>query len=85
MTDLYSDSYAQAQDAADPLREMRAQFLIPQHDGADQAYFVGNSLGLGIKIIKHFDVVTDETDRDDHNIPHTVRRQPRQHSTNVRL
>ena len=25
---------------------MRAQFLIPQHDGADQAYFVGNSLGL---------------------------------------
>ncbi|UNK51070.1 kynureninase [Lysobacter sp. S4-A87] len=25
---------------------MREQFLIPQHDGADQAYFVGNSLGL---------------------------------------
>jgi kynureninase len=46
MTDLHSDDYALAQDAADPLREMRAQFLIPQHDGADQAYFVGNSLGL---------------------------------------
>lgn len=44
--DLYTDAYAQALDAADPLREMRAQFLIPQHDGADQAYFVGNSLGL---------------------------------------
>ncbi|MGO4220444.1 kynureninase [Lysobacter sp. TAF61] len=44
--DLYSDSHAQALDAADPLRDMRAQFLIPQHDGADQAYFVGNSLGL---------------------------------------
>ncbi|HEY5850894.1 MAG TPA: kynureninase [Lysobacter sp.] len=44
--DLYTDAYAQALDAADALREMRAQFLIPQHDGADQAYFVGNSLGL---------------------------------------
>ena len=46
MTDLYSDSHALAQDAADPLRSMRTQFLIPRHDGADQAYFVGNSLGL---------------------------------------
>ncbi|MFC3816095.1 kynureninase [Lysobacter sp. GCM10012299] len=46
MTDLYTDAYARALDAADPLRDMRAQFLIPQHDGADQAYFVGNSLGL---------------------------------------
>ncbi|MDR0181604.1 kynureninase [Lysobacter arvi] len=46
MTEPYSDSYALEQDAADPLRAMRSQFLIPQHDGADQAYFVGNSLGL---------------------------------------
>jgi len=46
VSDPYSDSYAAALDAADPLRAMRAQFLIPQHDGADQAYFVGNSLGL---------------------------------------
>ncbi|HZX77855.1 kynureninase [Lysobacter sp.] len=46
MTDLYSDHYALAQDAADPLRNLRERFLIPQHDGADQAYFVGNSLGL---------------------------------------
>src|SRR5688500_2752186 len=46
MTDLYSDSYAHGQDDADPLRDLRAQFLIPQHHGADQAYFVGNSLGL---------------------------------------
>lgn len=45
-SDYYSDSYALAQDAADPLRDMRSQFLIPRHDGADQAYFVGNSLGL---------------------------------------
>jgi kynureninase len=46
MTDLYSEDHARALDAADPLREMRAQFLIPKHDGTDQAYFVGNSLGL---------------------------------------
>lgn len=46
MTDLYSDSYALAQDAADPLRSFRDEFLIPRHDGAEQAYFVGNSLGL---------------------------------------
>ncbi|MDI9240227.1 kynureninase [Lysobacter sp. LF1] len=46
MTDLYSDSYAQTQDAADPLRAYRDEFLIPRHDGVEQAYFVGNSLGL---------------------------------------
>ncbi len=46
MTDLFSDDHALALDAADPLRAMRNEFLIPQHDGADQAYFVGNSLGL---------------------------------------
>lgn len=46
MTDLYSDSYAQTQDAADPLRSFRDEFLIPRHAGAEQAYFVGNSLGL---------------------------------------
>ena len=46
VSELYSDTYAIAQDAADPLRDMRSQFLIPQHVGADQAYFVGNSLGL---------------------------------------
>ncbi len=46
MTDLFSDSHAHAQDAADPLRTFRDQFLIPQHAGHDQAYFCGNSLGL---------------------------------------
>lgn len=46
MTYLYSDTHAQALDASDPLPSLRDQFLIPQHDGADQAYFVGNSLGL---------------------------------------
>lgn len=44
--DLFSDDHAAALDAADPLRGLRDEFLIPQHDGADQAYFCGNSLGL---------------------------------------
>nr|WP_226468626.1 kynureninase [Luteimonas panaciterrae] len=46
MTELFSDDYAQAQDAADPLRGFRDRFHIPKHDGHDQAYFCGNSLGL---------------------------------------
>ncbi|MFC3549603.1 kynureninase [Lysobacter cavernae] len=46
MTNLYSDDHARTLDAADSLRDLRSEFLIPQHDGADQAYFVGNSLGL---------------------------------------
>jgi kynureninase len=46
MTDLFSEAYARAQDAADPLRGMRDEFLVPRHDGSEQAYFCGNSLGL---------------------------------------
>lgn len=46
MTDLHTDAHAEALDAADPLRDLRDEFLIPRHDGASMAYFVGNSLGL---------------------------------------
>ena len=46
MTDLFSDAHAAALDAADPLRGFRDEFHLPLHDGAPQAYFVGNSLGL---------------------------------------
>ncbi|MQP74854.1 kynureninase [Stenotrophomonas sp. MYb238] len=46
MNELLSPAHAAALDAADPLRQLRGQFLFPQHQGADQAYFVGNSLGL---------------------------------------
>ena len=46
MTDLYSDQYARARDADDPLRGLRAEFHIPAHDGHEQAYLCGNSLGL---------------------------------------
>ena len=43
---LYSPGYAAARDAADPLRAFRDEFHLPLHQGAPQAYFVGNSLGL---------------------------------------
>ncbi len=46
MTDIFSDAHASARDAADPLREFRDAFHIPFHEGVQQAYFCGNSLGL---------------------------------------
>ncbi len=46
MTDISSDAYALARDAADPLRHFRDEFHLPLHEGTPQAYFVGNSLGL---------------------------------------
>jgi len=46
MSDLFSDDHALARDAADPLRRLRDEFLIPRHGGEEQAYFCGNSLGL---------------------------------------
>ncbi|HET9485041.1 MAG TPA: kynureninase [Xanthomonadales bacterium] len=35
-----------ALDAADPLAAFRDEFLVPPHDGREQAYLCGNSLGL---------------------------------------
>src|SRR5690606_32158063 len=46
MSDLLSRTHAIALDAADPLRPLRGEFLIPRHGGGEQTYFVGNSLGL---------------------------------------
>ncbi len=47
MTDIdLSEAHALALDAADPLRGFRSEFLIPQHEGVEQHYFCGNSLGL---------------------------------------
>ena len=37
---------AEAFDVADELRQFRAQFHFPQHNGKDQLYFAGHSLGL---------------------------------------
>ncbi len=41
-----NDDWAQHQDAADPLRDLRDEFHIPRHGDAEMAYFCGNSLGL---------------------------------------
>ena len=58
---LFSDAYAQARDAADPLRGFRDEFHLPLHAGAPQAYFVGNSLGLQPKGARgHVEEVLDK-------------------------
>jgi len=46
MTEPFTDAYALVRDAADPLRALRDEFLIPRHGDGEQAYFCGNSLGL---------------------------------------
>ncbi|UBB26707.1 kynureninase [Pseudoxanthomonas japonensis] len=46
MTDALSRTHAIALDAADPLRALRNEFLIPKHKHNEQLYFCGNSLGL---------------------------------------
>jgi kynureninase len=46
MTELFDEGYALKRDADDPLAPMRDEFLIPRHEGREQAYFCGNSLGL---------------------------------------
>ena len=50
-------SWAQAQDAADPLRGFRDEFLIPPHEAADgsthdSVYLCGNSLGLQPRAVR---------------------------------
>lgn len=47
-------SFAQKQDAEDPLRSYRDQFYIPQINGKDCFYFTGNSLGLQPKSARSF-------------------------------
>jgi len=46
MTDPYDEGRALKRDADDPLAPFRDEFLVPRHEGRDQAYFCGNSLGL---------------------------------------
>jgi len=45
-------AWAQAQDAADPLRGFRDEFLIPPHQDRDSHYFCGNSLGLQPRAVR---------------------------------
>jgi kynureninase len=46
MTDLHTEQHAAALDAQGPFRGLRDEFHVPRHDGREQAYFCGNSLGL---------------------------------------
>lgn len=46
--------FARSMDQLDPLRPYRDQFYIPQHNGNDSIYFVGNSLGLQPKKTKKY-------------------------------
>lgn len=46
MNPALSRDHATALDAADPLRALRNEFLIPKHGKNEQLYFCGNSLGL---------------------------------------
>src|SRR5687767_6652824 len=39
-------AFAQQLDAADPLKNFRKEFIIPEVNGKKQIYFLGNSLGL---------------------------------------
>ncbi|MEP3389226.1 MAG: kynureninase [Reichenbachiella sp.] len=47
-------SFAQTCDNNDPLRSYRDQFHIPQHNGQDCIYLVGNSLGLQPKSTRSY-------------------------------
>lgn len=53
-------AWALAADAADPLAELRTEFLIPPHDGTDQVYLCGNSLGLAPRATRQ--ALIDEMD-----------------------
>lgn len=46
MTDTFSLDHARSLDAADPLPTLRDDFHVPRFGDGEQAYFVGNSLGL---------------------------------------
>jgi kynureninase len=47
-------AFAKEKDAADPLKEFRSKFFIPQHNGHDTVYFTGNSLGLQPKTVSKY-------------------------------
>jgi kynureninase len=47
-------------DAADPLRGFRAEVHMPGHEGGEQRYFCGNSLGLQPKAVRQ--ALLDELD-----------------------
>ncbi|QEG25008.1 kynureninase [Mariniblastus fucicola] len=61
MTIDTSTEHALALDAADPLASFRDRFWIPESDGKQQLYLVGNSLGLQPKNVAS--IVTEELEK----------------------
>ncbi|MFI5161907.1 MAG: kynureninase [Sphingobacteriales bacterium] len=49
-----SPFFANYLDALDEVKDIRKQFLIPQHNGEDAIYLCGNSLGLQPKITEQY-------------------------------
>jgi kynureninase len=46
--------FAKQLDQKDVLRDFRSKFFIPQHNGKDVIYFIGNSLGLQPKTVSQY-------------------------------
>lgn len=62
---IEDEARIQALDATDPLRAFRDEFHIPLHDGAQMAYFCGNSLGLQPRGARaHVEAVLDKWARE---------------------
>ncbi len=54
-------SFAISLDEADPLRQVRNMFIIPEHNGHEQTYLLGNSLGLQpVTTREHIDKVLQQ-------------------------
>ena len=51
MNYINTKEFAQQQDANDPLKKYRERFFFPHHNGKQQLYFTGNSLGLQPKAV----------------------------------
>ncbi len=47
-------AFAQQLDTADPLKNFRNDFIIPEKEGKQQIYFLGNSLGLQPKFANEY-------------------------------
>lgn len=50
----FTREFAEAADNQDSLKDLRDNFILPQHNGQDVMYFTGNSLGLQPKNAKKY-------------------------------
>src|SRR5258707_831054 len=54
MVDRNKIEFAKEADRQDPLSHFRNRFHIPQHNGRDCIYLIGNSLGLQPKTVREY-------------------------------